>query len=102
MLVVLRRSRSRRAARCVGYLRAVLGHGESCGLHLRQAEAPSTVAQRVISFEPESHCWGSDSSALVGWGWVAEMDGCVAGCAHLLEKWVTDLKNAGIHRLSSC
>jgi hypothetical protein len=76
----------------VGGLRAMLGHGEGCGLRLPQAEAPSSVARRVIHFGPESHCRDSGpSAASVGRGWVAEMGGRIAGCAHPLEKSVTSL-----------
>src|SRR5215204_5364877 len=32
-------------------------------------------------------------------GWVAEMGGCIAGCAHPLEKSAADFGDASIHRL---
>ena len=63
MLVVLRGSRSRRAARCVGSLRAVLGHCAGCSLPLPQAKPPSALARRVIDFGPEPWQWGSGSFA---------------------------------------
>jgi hypothetical protein len=43
---------------------------------------------------------GSGSSALMGWGWVAEMSGRAVGLAHPLEKSATIFRNASIHRLA--
>jgi hypothetical protein len=36
------------------------------------------------------------------WGRVAEIDGCIAGCAHPLEKSALGFADASIHRLSPC
>jgi hypothetical protein len=38
---------------------------------------------------------------VAGWGWVAEMGGRVAGCAHPLEKPALGFSDTSIHRLSS-
>jgi hypothetical protein len=36
-----------------------------------------------------------------GWGWVTELGGCIAGCAHPFEKSAPEFRNARIHRLNS-
>ena len=68
MLAMLRGSRLRRAARCVGGLRALLWQWAGCGIPLPQTKAPSTVARLVILFGPESYCQGSGPFALRGSG----------------------------------
>jgi hypothetical protein len=40
-------------------------------------------------------------SCVAGWGWVAGMGGCIAECAHHLEKSAPDFRNASIHLLLS-
>src|SRR5215211_7730552 len=35
------------------------------------------------------------------WGWVAEISGCIAGCAHPLEKSGLSFVDTSIHRLRS-
>jgi hypothetical protein len=45
-------------------MRAVLGHDSGSSLRLPQTKSPSTVARRVIHFEPESHWQGSGSVVL--------------------------------------
>jgi hypothetical protein len=37
---------------------------------------------------------------IAGWGWVAEIGGCIAGWAHPREKSGSDFVDASIHRLS--
>ena len=50
--------------------------------------------------EPEPWQWGSGSYALRV-GWVVGIGGCIAGCAHPLEKSATDSVRTSIHRLPS-
>ena len=38
---------------------------------------------------------------VAGWGWVAGMGGCIAGCAHPLEKSAPNFQDTSIHRLNS-
>src|SRR5215216_1578699 len=52
-----------------------------------------------ILFGPESHWQGSGSFALRGGGWVVGIGGCIAGCAHPLEKSATSFVDASIHCL---
>jgi hypothetical protein len=40
-------------------------------------------------------------SRVAGWGWVAEIGGCIAGCAHPFEESATNFRNASTHRLFS-
>jgi hypothetical protein len=61
---MLRGACVRHAARCVGGLRSVLGHGSGGSLPLPEAEAPSTVARLVIHIGPEPRQWDSGSIAL--------------------------------------
>jgi hypothetical protein len=85
VLAVLRGSHLRHEARCVGGLRAVLGHGKGCGLRLPQAEAPSMVAWNVIHLGPEPHRWGSGPFALQrGVGYSDKRSWCLV-CTHHLE-----------------
>jgi len=80
-------------------MRAVLGHCAGGGLRLPHDKAPSTVAQRVIHyFGPEPWRWGSGTFALRV-GRDVGMGGCIAGCAHPLEKSGPSIKDASIHRL---
>jgi hypothetical protein len=38
---------------------------------------------------------------VTGWGWVAGMGGCIAGCAHPLKKSAAEFRGTSIHRLIS-
>jgi hypothetical protein len=40
-------------------------------------------------------------SCVAGWGWVAEIGACIAGCVHPLEKSAADFVDTSIHRLAS-
>jgi hypothetical protein len=52
----------------------------------------------VILFGPEPHRQGS--GLLLGWGWVAEIGGCIAWwCEHPTEKSASNYKDSSIHRL---
>src|SRR5215216_6347378 len=90
----------RRCAWFVGGMRAVLGQWAGGSLPLPQAKAPPTLARLVIHVGPESYCQGSGSFALRG-GVVVGMGGCIAGCAHPLEKSAPSFTDVSIHRLSS-
>jgi hypothetical protein len=71
------------------------------GLPLPQDKSPPTVARRVIHIGPEPWQWGSGSLALGAGVGVVGMGGCIAGCAHPLEKSAPGFVDASIHRLDS-
>jgi hypothetical protein len=37
--------------------------------------------------------------SVAGWGWIVEMGGCIARCAHPLEKSTPNSTDTSIHRL---
>ena len=51
-----------------------------------EAKAPSTIARLVILFGSDSYCHRLRSFRVAGWGWVAEIGGCIAGRAHPFGK----------------
>ena len=44
--------------------------------------------------------WHRAVGESIGGGWVAEISGCLGGCAHPIEKSAADFKDASIHCLS--
>jgi hypothetical protein len=53
--------------------------------------APFAFAANGIRGSQFANCKG---------GWIVEMGGCIAGCAHPLEKSAPSFTDASIHRLS--
>jgi hypothetical protein len=88
------------ALRCVGGLRAVLGNCAGGGKPPPRAKASPTEARGLIHFGPEAR-----NRVPVrfrhGVERVAGIRGCVAGCAHPLEKSASGFTDTSIHRLAS-
>src|SRR5215213_11334992 len=65
--------------------------------------SPSAVHGRVASHPLRAGVplAGLQFFRVAGWGWVAEMSGCIAGSARPIEKSGQGCLDASIHRLSS-
>jgi hypothetical protein len=59
------------------------------------------VKLSVLTEESQNISLRVDSRIDGGRRWVAEMGGCIAGCAHPLEESAANFRDASIHRLCS-